>query len=71
MQPTLGDDVTVFANASILGPVSIGDGAVVAAHSLVVRDVPPRHLAVGAPATLKPLGAVHRYTHGERTLPTV
>ncbi|MEU2204816.1 hypothetical protein AB0P19_11030 [Microbacterium oleivorans] len=48
--PTLGARVRVYANSTILGPVSIGDGAVVGAHSLVLTDVPPGVLVVGAPA---------------------
>ncbi len=37
---TIGDDVFLGAGAVILGPVSIGDGAVVGANSTVTRDVP-------------------------------
>lgn len=39
-QPKLGDDVTVYARASIFGPVTVGDEAVIGAHALVMRDVP-------------------------------
>lgn len=53
-QPTIGDDVTIFAGALVLGPVKIGNGAIVAANSLVVDDVPPHHLAYGAPAVTRP-----------------
>ncbi len=38
-KPVLGDDVTVYANATILGDVRIGDRVVVGAGTLVVRDV--------------------------------
>ena len=49
---SIGDDVVVFAN-SVIGPgVSIGHGAVVAACSVVTRDIPPDTLAAGAPARI-------------------
>ena len=50
-QPTLGDDVRVCSKASILGPVRIGDRAVIGAHALVVDDVPAA-ATVRAPAAV-------------------
>ena len=47
--PTLGNDVVVGTNASILGAITIGDGARVGAGSVVVRDVPPNSTVVGIP----------------------
>lgn len=46
----VGRDVVVGANCTILPGVVIGDGAVVAAHSLVNRDVPPGAFVGGVPA---------------------
>lgn len=46
----IGADAWIGANVTILPGVSIGDGAVVAAASVVTRDVPPRTLAMGSPA---------------------
>jgi len=48
----IGDHVWVGAQARILKGVSIGDGAVIAAGSLVTRDVPSRALVGGVPARL-------------------
>jgi putative colanic acid biosynthesis acetyltransferase WcaB len=48
--PVLGDHVDVGAQAIILGPVQIGDGAIVAAGAVVVKDVPPRTTVAGNPA---------------------
>ncbi len=48
--PTIGDDVLVLAKASILGPVCIGDRAVIGAHALVIDDVPAGAVARGVPA---------------------
>jgi serine O-acetyltransferase len=52
--PTLGDDVTVFAKASVIGPIHVGDRAVVGAHALVLDDVPPDSTARGLPAVSFP-----------------
>lgn len=49
-RPVLGKDVIVGAGAKVLGGISIGAGAVVAANSLVVDDVAPGCLAIGVPA---------------------
>ena len=48
--PTLEDDVFIGCNASVLGGVTIGKGARVAANSLVITNVPPGAYAVGVPA---------------------
>ncbi|GAC1302543.1 MAG: serine O-acetyltransferase [Vulcanimicrobiaceae bacterium] len=50
--PTLGNDVVVGTNASILGAITIGDGSRVGAGSVVVRDVPPRSTVVGIPGRI-------------------
>ncbi|MBO4447180.1 MAG: serine acetyltransferase [Bacteroidales bacterium] len=39
--PILGDGVTVYSNASILGRVHIGDGAVIGGNVWLTRSVPP------------------------------
>jgi serine O-acetyltransferase len=49
-RPVLQSRVTVGAGAVILGPVTIGEGATVAANSLVLADVPPGYTAMGVPA---------------------
>lgn len=46
----IGNDVWIGAKANILRGVSVGDGAVVGANSLVLNDVPPYAVAVGVPA---------------------
>ncbi|WP_347351514.1 acyltransferase [Intrasporangium sp.] len=46
----VGDDVFIGAGSIILGGVTIGRGAAVGAGSVVVRDVPPGAVVVGAPA---------------------
>lgn len=51
--PRLGKRVTVGAMGVVLGAVTIGDDAVIGAHSVVVSDIPAGALAVGAPAVVK------------------
>ena len=53
--PTLKDDVTVGANATVLPGVTVGERSVVAAGAVVTEDVPPSTLAVGTPAKHRPL----------------
>jgi acetyltransferase-like isoleucine patch superfamily enzyme len=48
----IGNDVWIGMNAIILGGVNIGDGSVVAAGSIVTKDVPPRVLVGGCPARI-------------------
>lgn len=47
---TIGSDVWFGVGATILPGVVIGDGAVIGAHALVNRDVPPRAIVGGVPA---------------------
>lgn len=47
---TIGDHVWIGARAIILGGVTIGEGAVIGAGSVVTRDIAPWRIAVGNPA---------------------
>ncbi|MBC7632327.1 MAG: hypothetical protein H7290_12845 [Flavobacterium sp.] len=46
----IGEHVLVGARAMILKGVTIGDGAVVAAGSVVTKDVPAHAIVAGNPA---------------------
>ena len=48
--PTIGDNVTIYANAVIIGNVHIGDNAVIGAGSVVLKDVPAGEVWAGNPA---------------------
>ena len=48
----IGARVTLWAHSSILGAITIGDDAVIGAHSMVLADVPARGVAAGIPARL-------------------
>ena len=49
-QPVLGDRVTASAGSKLLGGIHIGDGAVIGANAVVLKDVPAGGVAVGIPA---------------------
>ncbi len=54
---TIGSHVWIGSKATVAKGVKIGDGSIVAANSLVVKDVPDGYMATGVPASLK--GPVH------------
>jgi serine O-acetyltransferase len=54
-RPKVGANVTIGAGAKVLGGVVIGDNAQIGANAVVLRDVPPGHLAVGVPASCVPI----------------
>ena len=61
--PTLGKNVTVGSNASVIGAIVLGDNVKVGSGSVVVRDVPANATVVGIPARVvaqdgKPIRAV-------------
>ncbi len=50
--PVIGDNVTVGANAVIIGDITIGNQVVIGAGSVVVKDVPPYSIVAGNPAKI-------------------
>ncbi|OCG03259.1 hypothetical protein A9G12_08125 [Gilliamella sp. wkB112] len=49
---TIGNDVWIGANVVIITGVSIGDGAIIGASSVVTRDIPPYAIVAGIPAKI-------------------
>jgi acetyltransferase-like isoleucine patch superfamily enzyme len=47
---TIGNNVWLGNNVCVMPGVSIGDGAIIAANSVVTHDVPPFAVAAGQPA---------------------
>lgn len=57
----IGRNCWIASGVTILAGVEIGDDSVVAAGSVVTKDVPPQTLVGGAPA--RPIRALERATH--------
>ena len=53
--PVIREGAAIGANTTLLPGVCIGEGALVAAGSVVTRDVPSRMLAIGSPARIRDL----------------
>ncbi len=68
--PKIGRGVFLACKSTILGNITIGDGAVVGAQSLVNKDVPPGYTAVGTPSRLiAPKGDAPRVAPSGQALP--
>ena len=50
--PEIGNDCWIGTGAFICRNVRIGNGAVIGAHAVVTKDVPPYAIAVGCPARI-------------------
>jgi acetyltransferase-like isoleucine patch superfamily enzyme len=59
---TVGNDVWTGHNVNVMAGVSVGDGAIIAAGSVVTKDVPPYAIVAGVPAAIK------RFRFPERTV---
>jgi len=66
--PTLGNRVVIGSNSTVLGAITIGDGARIGSGSVVVKPVPPGATVVGVPAriveSLTPEKEVLDFEHG-------
>ena len=51
-ETNIGHDVWIAANCIIRQGVTIGDGAVIGAHSFVNKDIPPYAIAYGTPVKI-------------------
>ena len=48
--PKLGNGVIVYAGATIIGPIHIGDNSIIAANAVVLKDAPKNSRLIGVPA---------------------
>ena len=49
----IGNDVWIGRNATLLGEITIGDGAIIGAFSVIAKSIPPYAVVVGNPAIIK------------------
>lgn len=57
--PRIGDDVFIGVNATVLGPITIGDRVRIGANTAVAQNVPSDSIVIGSPAKIYPrLGAL-------------
>ena len=54
LKPIIEDRVDIGAGAVIAGGITIGHDSAIGANAVVLKDVPPNHIAVGVPAVIKP-----------------
>lgn len=48
--PVIGNDVRIYAGATVIGDISIGENSVIGANSVVTRDVPANEVWAGVPS---------------------
>lgn len=53
-RPLVSDGAIITAGAKVIGPVIIGENAIIGANAVILDDVPNNHIAVGVPAISKP-----------------
>lgn len=51
-RPTIGNNVMIYAGSMILGNITIGDGSIIGANSIVLDDCPPNSILIGTPAKI-------------------
>lgn len=52
--PIIKHDVFIGTGAKVLGPIVIGEQAIIGANAVVLHSVNPRETVVGVPARVKP-----------------
>jgi len=58
--PTIGNNVLIGANATLLGPIMVGDKTKIGATSVIInRDVPENCTIVGAPGHIVKRNGIH------------
>ena len=53
LYPQIGNDVTIYPGARVIGGIRVEKGAVIGANAVVLHDVPAYAIVAGVPATVK------------------
>jgi serine O-acetyltransferase len=66
--PALGDDVYIGTGATLVGKIKVGDGAKIAANTLVISNIPAGATVMGVPGRIisrppKPAAVPRQETH--------
>lgn len=56
-EPTIGDNVVMYAGAKVVGKIKIGNNIVIGANAVVLEDVPDNAVVVGVPGKVVSLNA--------------
>lgn len=59
-QPVIENGVDIGCGVCILGDITVGEGSVIGANSVVIKDVPPRSTVIGVPARIQQLAPPKR-----------
>lgn len=51
-EPTIGDNVKIFAGAKVVGGITIGNDVWISANAVVTKDVPDHCIVAGIPAKI-------------------
>ena len=51
-RPVIGNNVSIYTGAIVIGNITVGDHAVIGAGAVVVKDVPENAVVVGNPAKI-------------------
>jgi len=52
--PTIGNQVWIGANSTVVGKITIGDDVLIAPNTFVNRDIPSHSIVIGNPCIIKP-----------------
>ena len=50
--PIIGDDVIMYSNSQVLGPIKVGDRTIIAPNSVLVSDTEGNQMVLGNPAKI-------------------
>lgn len=50
--PVIGNNVEISTGSKVLGPIHIGNNAVIGANAVVIKDVPENAIVAGVPARI-------------------